>query len=410
MRDIIKLVCLFSVVLLLSCQVKKEEEIAFKELSPPVSDNSMQPYLVANGPELLMSWTEQENDAVFGLYFSAYNNGTWSEKSAIKQGENWFVNWADFPAISADHDNLISYYLKKSDTETYAYDIFLKQSNDSGKSWNVENKLHSDSTKSEHGFVSIAPSKNNSFFTSWLDGRNTKGTGHDHEQGQSDGAMQIRVAEVMSDGEIRNEFELDSRTCDCCNTSTALTSDGPIVVWRDRSDQEIRDIYYSKFKNGIWSKSKPVFKDNWKINGCPVNGPKVAVQENSVAVAWFTAADNVPKVNLSFSKDAGDNFLEPLTISEGKAIGRVDLLMLDQGTALISWMESSEDLALVRIAKVGIDGIVQKIITVAEISGERSTGFPQMELVGDQIFMAWNNLEDNNTKVKVISLSLQALN
>ena len=180
--------------------------------------------------------------------------------------------------------------------------------------------------------------------------------------------MQIRVAEVKSDGEIRHEFELDSRTCDCCNTSTALTDDGPIVVWRDRSDQEIRDIYYSKFKDGNWSKSKPVFQDNWKINGCPVNGPKVAVQKNSLAVAWFTAADNNPKVNLSFSKDMGDNFMEPIQINQGKAIGRVDLLMLDKETALISWMESSENLALMRLAKVGIIGKIEKIITIQVIN------------------------------------------
>lgn len=410
MKNILKFSLLFSAVFLLSCQVNHKNNTELKEMSPPVSDGSMQPYLFANGSELLMSWTEKENDSVFGLYFSKYNNGIWSEKSAIKKGKNWFVNWADFPAISGENDNLITYYLKKSDAETYAYDIFLKQSNDAGKNWNIENKLHSDTTKSEHGFVSLAPSKNNSFFISWLDGRNTKGMDHGHEHGQGEGAMQIRVAEVKSDGEIQYEYELDSRTCDCCNTSTALTDDGPIVVWRDRSDQEIRDIYYSKFKDGNWSKSKPVFQDNWKINGCPVNGPKVAVQKNSIAVAWFTAADNNPKVNLSFSKDMGDNFMEPIQINQGKAIGRVDLLMLDKETALISWMESSENLALMRMAKVGIAGKIEKIITVGEISGSRSTGFPQLELVDGHVFMAWNDLQNDKSRVKVFSLSLEALN
>ena len=106
----------------------------------------------------------------------------------------------------------------------------------------------------------------------------------------------------------------------------------------------------------------------------------------------------------------GDNFMEPLQINQGKAIGRVDLLMLDKRTALISWMESSEDLALMRIAKVGIAGKIEKIITVGEISGSRSTGFPQMELIEGHIFMAWNGLQTDKTKVKVFSLSLEALN
>lgn len=410
MRYKIKISLFFLAVILLSCQANDTKEIALKEMSPPVSEDSMQPYLSVNGSALLMSWTERENDSIFALYFSKFNNGKWGEKSVIKQGENWFVNWADFPSIYGNKESLISYYLKKSDAETYAYDIFLRQSADSGKSWDIENKLHSDTTKTEHGFVSMTPSNTDSFFITWLDGRNTKSTGHDHGHGEGGGAMQIRVAEVMSDGDIKNEFELDSRTCDCCQTSTSLTGDGPIVVWRDRSDQEIRDIYYSKFKDGNWSVAKPVFQDNWKINGCPVNGPKVAVNGNSVAVAWFTAADNIPKVNLSFSKDSGENFMDPIEIHQEKAIGRVDLLMLDQETALISWMESSEDMALLKIAKVGIDGNIEKVFTVEEIDASRSTGFPQMELVDDQIYMAWNGLENDKTKVKVFSLSLEVLN
>ncbi len=411
MKHVIKFSLIFFVAVLLSCQVKdKVEVLNLVEMNPPVDTLSMQPYLFANGSELLMSWTEQKNDSVFALYVSKLTDGKWSARSEIKKGKNWFVNWADFPSITGFDDKLLSYYLKKSDAETFAYDIFLRQSNDSGIHWNIENKLHSDTTKSEHGFVSMTPSSDNSFFISWLDGRNTKSMGHDHAHGENGGAMQIRVAELMTNGEIKNEFELDSRTCDCCQTSIAMTDDGPIVVFRDRSGQEIRDIYYSKYKDGVWSKSKPVFQDNWTINGCPVNGPKVAVQENSVAVAWFTAADNIPKVNLAFSNDRGENFLHPIQINQGKAIGRVDLLMLDKDTALISWMESSEDMALLRIAKVGISGEIEKIITVGEISSSRSTGFPQMELVGNQIYMAWNGLENDKKKIKVLSLSSEALN
>jgi len=394
----------------LSCQVNDKKEMKTEQLLSPGSENSMQPYLSANGLELLFTWTEQENDSLFALYFSKFDHKKWTDKTLIKNGQNWFVNWADFPSISGNKNDLISYYLKKSDAETYAYDIFLRQSDDSGKNWSIENKLHSDTTKSEHGFVSLTPSYNDSFFVTWLDGRNTNGTGHDHTHGANGGAMQIRVAEITNDGKKENEFELDSRTCDCCQTSTALTEDGPIVVWRDRSDDEIRDIYYSKFKDGNWSNPKPVFQDNWKINGCPVNGPKVAVNGSSVAVAWFTAAANIPKVKLSFSNDGGSQFLDPIEMNLEKAIGRVDLVMLDEKTALVSWMESSNEMALLKLAKVGISGSVEKIITIEEISASRSTGFPQMEVVGDQIYLAWNDIIDEKSKVKIVRLSFDALN
>jgi len=397
-------------VLAMSCQVNDKKEPEIQQLSPPVSENSMQPYLSANGSELLFTWTEQENDSLSALYFSKFDHNKWTEKTLIKKGQNWFVNWADFPSVAGDKEHLISYYLKKSDAETYAYDIFLRQSNDSGKHWSIENKLHSDSTKTEHGFVSLAPSNSDSFFVTWLDGRNTKSTGHDHAHEANGGAMQIRVAEILRNGDKRNEFELDSRTCDCCQTSTAFSEEGPIVVWRDRSDQEIRDIYYSKLKDGNWSKPKPVYQDNWKINGCPVNGPKVAVDGGSVAVAWFTAAENIPKVKLAFSKNGGAQFLDPIEMNLEKAIGRVDLLMVDDQTALVSWMESSKEMAQLKLAKVGIGGNIEKIISIQEISADRSTGFPQLELVDDQIYMAWNEMKDDKPMVKMVRLSFDVLN
>jgi len=397
-------------VLAMSCQVNDKKEPEIQQLSPPVSENSMQPYLSANGSELLFTWTEQENDSLSALYFSKFDHNKWTEKTLIKKGQNWFVNWADFPSVVGDKEHLISYYLKKSDAETYAYDIFLRQSNDSGKHWSIENKLHSDSTKTEHGFVSLAPSNSDSFFVTWLDGRNTKSTGHDHAHEANGGAMQIRVAEILRNGDKRNEFELDSRTCDCCQTSTAFSEEGPIVVWRDRSDQEIRDIYYSKLKDGNWSKPKPVYQDNWKINGCPVNGPKVAVNGGSVAVAWFTAAENIPKVKLAFSKNGGAQFLDPIEMNLEKAIGRVDLLMVDDQTALVSWMESSKEMAQLKLAKVGIGGNIEKIISIQEISADRSTGFPQLELVDDQIYLAWNEMKDDKPMVKMMRLSFDVLN
>jgi len=397
-------------VLAMSCQVNDKKEPEIQQLSPPVSENSIQPYLSANGSELLFTWTEQENDSLSALYFSKFDHNKWTEKTLIKKGQNWFVNWADFPSVVGDKEHLISYYLKKSDAETYAYDIFLRQSNDSGKHWSIENKLHSDSTKTEHGFVSLAPSNSDSFFVTWLDGRNTKSTGHDHAHEANGGAMQIRVAEILGNGDKRNEFELDSRTCDCCQTSTAFSEEGPIVVWRDRSDQEIRDIYYSKSKDGNWSKPKPVYQDNWKINGCLVNGPKVAVDGGSVAVAWFTAAENIPKVKLAFSKDGGAQFLDPIEMNLEKAIGRVDLLMVDDQTALVSWMESSKEMARLKLAKVGIGGNIEKIISIQEISADRSTGFPQLELVDDQIYMAWNEMKDDKPMVKMVRLSFDVLN
>ena len=202
---------------------------------------------------------------------------------------------------------------------------------------------------------------------------------------------------------------IDERTCDCCQTSLVQTSAGTLVAYRDRSDNEIRDIYVSLLQEGTWSTPRPVYTDNWKIAGCPVNGPKLAARDNVVSLAWFTAANDRPEVKVAFSKDGGLNFEPPIRIDEGLPMGRVDAVLLDKNTAIISWMESVGDRARIRLALV--DRSSGKIASreVAEVSGSRSTGFPQLEKFKGQIFMAWNDGEGKKKKIKVIGLDLEGI-
>ena len=72
-------------------------------------------------------------------------------------------------------------------------------------------------------------------FATWLDGRNTKTSGHDHSQMEHSGAMTLRAGVFDSNGSTIDEWELDNMTCDCCQTAAAMTPNGPVVVYRDRS-------------------------------------------------------------------------------------------------------------------------------------------------------------------------------
>lgn len=84
------------------------------------------------------------------------------------------------------------------------------------------------------------------------------------------------------------------------------------MVYRDRNDDEVRGIYISRLLDGSWTIPKPIHNDYWVINGCLVNGPKVAAFDNTLTVAWFTEADAIPKVNLIFSNDSGKSFDTPI--------------------------------------------------------------------------------------------------
>jgi len=386
----------------ISCKEIKDDSVKTNSKSNPstISVEGKQPFLFSNGNTLFMSFTKKINDSVHVVKFSKLENGKWTEAIEIARGDDWFVNWADFPAIAENNGNIASHFLEKSDPATFAYDVHLKISNDNGQHWNDDFLLHTDSTKTEHGFVTILPYKEDAFFTTWLDGRNTGGGGHSDGH-SSAGAMNIRTATISKTGEVIDDTLVDAKTCDCCQTSAAITPKGPIIVYRDRTDGEVRDIYISRLLDGSWTIPKSINNDNWVIDGCPVNGPKAAANNNTLAIAWFTAANNIPKVNVVFSGDSGATFNKLIQIDNGKPMGRVDIALLDENNALVSWMESTENDAEIKVMKVDNYGKKQEPIVVTTLSAARASGFPQMELVDDNVYIAWNHIEDDKVSIKV---------
>jgi len=80
---------------------------------------------------------------------------------------------------------------------------------------------------------------------------------------------------------------------------------GDLLVYRDRTANEIRDIYATRFDGKTWSKPARVHADDWTMPACPVNGPSVAAREKDVVVAWYTAAGDMPTVKLARSAMEG---------------------------------------------------------------------------------------------------------
>lgn len=387
-----------------ACSIEKsvdEKALVIKPLSSPSKEKSGEPFLFTDADSTVyLSWIEKGEDKTM-FKFSSLQNGQWSEPVTIASGNTWFVNWADYPMIAANGKQLAAHFLDKSGEGTYAYDVKLTTSGDGGNEWMEPRVLHDDKKQAEHGFVTLIPYGDN-FFVTWLDGRNTvmEGMeGKDHHGGHH-GAMSLRAAVIDNKGKKINEWELDNKTCDCCQTSAAITVNGPVVVYRDRSNEEIRDMSIVRLIDGQWTEPKTIHNDNWKIAGCPVNGPSVVGEDNTLAVAWFSGAADTSQVNVIFSSDGGATFGKPVRVDEGSAIGRVDIVMLDDKSAMVSWMEGST----IKIAKVYANGTKGSSMVIASSSESRSSGFPQMTKSGNQLIFAWTDDKEKNIKVASVSL------
>ena len=412
----VNFISLFSVVVMLmsSCNsdkkidektIKKAEEKKqeiIHQISSPTKTGSSLPVLFTNKKdEVFLSWVTKVNDSITQFNYSCLVDTNWKTAKEIIKGVDWFVNWADYPSISENNGNLIAHFLKRSSKEKYSYDVKLNVLPKEKTKWNTNLPLHTDGTFTEHGFVTMLPYRDNSFFITWLDGRSM-----DENNEGVNGAMNIRAAAISSEGAVSNDILLDGRTCSCCQTTAAITDNGPVVLYRDRSADEIRDIAITRMVQGKWTKPKPIHNDGWKINGCPVNGPKIDVIGNDLAVAWFTAVNDEPKVKLVFSKNGGESFGDAILINEFKAMGRVDVVMLDPENAVVSWMETKGETSYLKALKVNMSGVKSKPIIVSQMTDSRKTGFPQMERVGDKIFFAWTIIETGeNLNIKTAFIS-----
>lgn len=385
---------------LFGCKNQMKNTGDLETLTSPADSVSAEPYLFTNPDGVVyLSWVEKTKDKST-LKFATLNKGQWSKPAVICSGNNWFVNWADYPVLAVSQNgSMAAHYLEKSENSKYTYDVKMITSSNAGNKWDTARLLNEDGKKAEHGFVSIVPYQEN-YFVAWLDGRNA---GSEEEAGHSgghEGQMTLRGAVVTKNGSKVSEWELDNRVCDCCQTTAAITSKGPVVIYRDRSQDEIRDISIVRYVNGEWTSPKTVFQDNWKIAGCPVNGPRVDAQDNNLALAWFSSPDKKGQVSVIFSADGGASFGNPVRVDEGQGIGRVDVILLDDKTAMVSWMEGSA----IKAAKIHNNGKKEPSITIASTSESRSSGFPQMTKSGNTVFFAWT--DDSAKKVQMGSIDL----
>lgn len=395
------LICL----LFVGCTKSENEAVSGdEEMISPAGQNSSLPYLTTGGDgDLYMSWVEKKDSGWVELKYSKLDGDDWMEPELIARGNDWFVNWADYPMLAVDKSgNMMAHYLAKSSSGTYSYDVNLVLKPIGGQ-WSEPLIPHKDGTPTEHGFVTMLPQEDDNFQVAWLDGRNTGGGDHETHNG---GAMTVRTALIDVQGNIQEEVELDNRVCDCCQTTGANTSNGPVVFYRDRSEMEIRDISIVRKLDQEWSKPLAVFEDNWNIEGCPVNGPRADADGESLVVAWFTMANNQPKVKLIFSEDGGELFSKPIVIDALQPIGRVDVASLGPNEAAVSWLTMEEGKALIKLMKVQANGYKSKAIVIAETDQARGSGFPQLSVSKGILYMAWTHIEGDHSTVKMEKIGL----
>ncbi len=397
MRTFDSLFCLISLALLAACTNSESPSQQLAEsLSIKTGGEVFGPrFSTGFDDEPVLSWMERgTTDSV--LKYAALGDDGFTSPRDVTTESRMFVNWADLPSVTAlSEDHWLAHWLRYSADKTYSYDVVVSQSFDGGLTWNEAITAHTDGTPTEHGFVSILPDANGALLV-WLDGRKTPAE-----------SMTLRSAVITPASDRSSEQEIDSSVCDCCQTDVALAASGPVAVYRDRTSEEIRDIYVTRRIAGQWQAGTRLFADDWHIAGCPVNGPSIVADGERVAVAWFSAADDKPVVRVILSSDSGKSFGDPIEIASGRVAGYVGLTAIDDDAVVVSWVaKGAAGDNSVRLRQVSAHGTAGTVVEAGQTNQLRV--FPQLAYADGYLYLAWTTSVKGTSQLKTVRLPVTA--
>ncbi len=383
--------------------VAKPGDYVVKTWALPAEAGAMAPDLsLAPGDRLLLSWVSHRVGRRNALQYAAYTEtaGWQSQPRTIAVGSKLLANAVDVPHVRASADGALwAQWLQARTDGPKGYNLILARSRDGGMRWDGMTEVNTDDLPAEHGFAALYPRTENSMDIAWLDGRELTAQG---------GTAQVRSNNFDMGLRRQADTVVETRACECCQTDVAITDKGPLLAYRGRSAEEIRDIQVTRFEAGKWVAPKPVHADGWRIEGCPVAGPAVAATGNVAVVGWYTDAGRASKVQLARSTDAGDGFSAPVVVDQGKPVmGRIDVA-LDGQQAWVAWLRETQEgqtLLLARYAPDLSKKLQQFEVATLKARGMAS-GYPKLVANGKgKAWLVWTDVEAGVAQLKGAEIS-----
>lgn len=387
-------------VLLLGCGAPAPPTIIARAVSSPAPDASRLPH-VSQLPDgsPLVTWVEARPDSGYTFKLSVWQGEGWSPARVIADNRDIIVFDADLHGVrSLTNGTLVAHWqIRATNTKNpWATVMQVAVSMDTGRTWSKPAVPHSDERPGEHGFVASFP-LGDSLGLVWLDERRV----HTLPKDSPEGSIGVRFAAIGRNGRPGPDSWVDSVTCECCPNSAAVTASGPVVVFRNRVDSiakgptgkplAVRDIYLARLEGGRWTTPKPVHADNWLFPGCPDNGPAVDARGDTVVVAWWTAPDEKPRVNVAFSTDAGTTFSAPVRVEQDRPEGQVTVMLSSTG-AVVGWLEADS----ARARWVGREGALGRVTVLGPAATH--TRLPAWVPFEDGILATWTTQVDEHTR------------
>jgi len=280
--------------------------------------------------------------------------------------------------------------------------VRMARSTDGGRTFTPARFIHDASFEGARGWESLAVGPDGAIHAVWLDGRDanrkiadsTKRTGT-IPKGQPPQA--VYHGTVSADGRIVESL-IASDVCFCCKTAVALDGRGNVyAAWRHIFPGSMRDIAFATSTDGGRRFGSPVrvSEDNWELNGCPEDGPSIAVdQSGTIHIVWATVVnEGEPRKALFYatSRDGGKTFARRtrVPVAPASTPGHPQLALTGDGGAVIVWDEvvNGRRVSLTRVSRTAAFQPAQSLS-----GADESASYPVITRSGaNGLLVAWTS-------------------
>jgi len=256
--------------------------------------------------------------------------------------------------------------------------LLSARSEDSGRTFSQSAVVPESDAPGNRGWEAAAADARGRVQTVWLDHRaharaqvspaspGSPHAGHDRSAGdKKDGVAMAQLSQLYlaTLGDSGSARPLASGVCYCCKTALATTPDGAIyAAWRHVYPGNLRDIAFTVSRDGGRTFADPirVSEDKWALDGCPDDGPAMAVDARKrVHIVWPTLATDAkgaPAIGLFYARSDDGRTFTPRERVPTAGIAHHPQIAVDGGGAVaLAWDELAEGGRRVMFAR-GIPG------------------------------------------------------
>jgi hypothetical protein len=293
-------------------------------------------------------------------------------------------------------------------------EIRLARSRDGGKTFAQPISLQAKDAPGDRGWHALALDRRGQAHVVWLDHR---GLAEDWEAPASGPAPSNQkppdeFAESMAmaarsgiyhraaDRPGAEERLLATSVCYCCKTALAAGPNETLyAAWRHVYPGSIRDIAFAASSDGGRTFRAPgrVSKDNWQLDGCPDDGPGIAVgSDGGIHVVWPTVIDGTePQGAIFYARSAdGHSFGPRIRVPTlGSPRPTHPVVALDgRGRAVIAWDEMQGSSRKVIARTVALDAQGRPTFGPPAVLGVgASASYPALALTARGVVVAWSD-------------------